>query len=747
MRGDPITQLLAILALFPKKHSSPARFFPVVLAHLRDLYPSSDPVLLLYPRLGQRSRRRFHPSGTSHRGKPANRLDPGRGDFAAGAPIVRQDILYLPLPPSAQPQGFLALRLPPPEPQILGLLTVLTQLLAGALPRQEAHQDIAEQPLLRDFDRSLAEATDTDELLAATAQLLLRYGKGFCVVTRRLHDSTLLSPPKIHSAAAATDFQPQCLALEGRFALAVISSAKARTRQLKPAPSRRGQSWSQVVIPLVRDQETYGCLTLFSFLSPDFSRFRLRQQLNRIGGKLAEGIERLTLASRFDSLTRDYASRSAESSTLFRISRALHVIPRMNELIHFILAAATARDGGGFDRSMVFLANKKSDMLQGMLGLTRETGELTLPPALGSQAWEKPLLGVEVQTLQRQAPFCRAVMKQRLALAGNTPVARAFLRNRIVLVSPPGGEDPDTLALTGELALGPYACAPLAGGNRVLGVLVVAYTQTLPDIPADRLRFLEIFSNLAGAALENALLVRQLENAYHDLQEAQDRLLHGERLALLGEMAATVAHELKTPLISIGGFAQRLARGAQSPEQREYATIIVREIERMEGLLTGVLSFSKKHLLCFGLCDLNQLIEKAVQLEEHSCSESGIVINRHLAPDLPPIHGDANKLTQVLLNFLSNARQAMPGGGILSLRSRSGIFVGKKCVTVEVEDSGGGIPPHLLSQIFNPFFSTKEEGTGLGLTISAKIVEQHRGEIEVFNRGEGAVFIVHLPLE
>lgn len=747
MRGDPITQLHDILALFPANHASPARFFPVVLAHLRDLFPASDPVLLLYPRRNHRSRQHYYPPGAPHPETQPDRLGPEYGDFAAGSPLVHQDTLYLPVPPSEKPQGFLALCIPPPEPQTLILLNTLTQLLAGELRRQEALAITTEQRLLSALDRTLAKATDIDELLAAAAQLLLRYHKGFCVVTRRLHDSTLLSPPQVYSAAATTDFQAQCLALEQRLALAVVSTAKGSARQLEPAPSRRGQSWLQVVFPLVRDKETYGCLTLFSRLTPDSSPLLLRQQLSRISSTLAEGLERLTLASRLGALTHDYASRSEESSTLFRISRALHVIPRMNELIHFILAAATSSDGGGFDRAMVFLANKKSDMLQGMLGLTRETGELTLPPALGSQAWEKPRLSIEVQTQQRQAPFCRAVMKQRLALESDNPIARAFLRNRIVLVSYPGGESADALVLADELALGPYACAPLAGGNRVLGVLVVANTRTQTDIPADRLRFLEIFSNLAGAALENALLVRQLENAYQDLQAAQDRLLHGERLALLGEMAATVAHELKTPLVSIGGFAHRLARGVQSPEQREYAGIIVREIERMEGLLKGVLTFSKKHLLCFGLCDLNQLIEKAVQLEELPCSESGIVIKCHLAPDLPPIHGDADKLTQVLLNFLSNARQAMPTGGILSIRSRSGLLVGKKCVTIEVEDSGGGIPPHLLSQLFNPFFSTKEEGTGLGLAISAKIVEQHRGEIEVFNRGQGAVFIVHLPLE
>lgn len=748
MKDDPSTQLPSVYSHFTSGHKRGPQLFLAVLASLHDIFPASAPTLVIYAIRGQRTAQRLHFPGKQSFCPETLESAPRHSDFIDCEPLSHHGVLYCPFPASGKPEGYLSLRLTSPQPALLSGLKLVSHLISAELRSHEHQEQQTYHRLIADLDLTLASSPDIDQLLSLAAHLLLRHGIGFCVVIRRLHDGTIFSPPIAYCAPKATSTERLCLQLEQRLALAAATSRKPLTRKCNsPALFPGGQPSLQLAFPLVRGQETYGCLTLFISSSDPLSRPRLLPQLTFICNKLSGELERLTLRSRLSSLSLDYNRRQEESSTLFRISRALHAIPRMNELMHFILSAATSRDGGGFERSMVFLANEKSDTLQGMLGLTRETAELSLPPELGMQAWENPLLGLDVQTRQRQAPFCRAVMKQRLALDGNTPLARAFLRNRIVLVSRPGLESPEAVNLSNELALGPYACAPLVGGSRVLGVLVVDNPLTRTDIPTDHLRFLEIFTSLAGAALENAILVRQLESACHNLQDAQDRLLHGERLALLGEMAASVAHELKTPLVSIGGFARRLSHGPSSSEQRDYASIIVREVERMESLLSGVLTFSKKHLLCFSSCDLNCLIEKALQLEKPILAENAIIVDCQLSPDLPQIPADENKLTQVFLNLFANARQAMPNGGTLSIRSRSGLFKGKRGVTIEVEDSGGGIPQQLAPQIFNPFFSTKEEGTGLGLAITAQIIEQHRGEIEVFNRAQGAVFVVHLPRE
>jgi signal transduction histidine kinase len=279
-----------------------------------------------------------------------------------------------------------------------------------------------------------------------------------------------------------------------------------------------------------------------------------------------------------------------------------------------------------------------------------------------------------------------------------------------------------------------------------LGVLVVDNPESREEIAPDRLRFLEIFVNLAGAAMENSMLLNRLETAHQNLRETQERLIQGEKMAVLGEMAASVAHELRNPLVAIGGFAQRLNRIATGAREKEYAAIVAREVQRMETMLANILDFSRKEMLCFTECHIPRVIEEALALEYDTMLRGSVELVTEIAESLPTIQGDEQKLRQVMINLIANARQAMSAGGVLTLRAYRTTLRGDEAVTVEVEDTGGGIPADILRNIFNPFFTTKEGGTGLGLPISHRIVEQHRGRIEVQNRAKGAVFILRLPV-
>jgi hypothetical protein len=140
------------------------------------------------------------------------------------------------------------------------------------------------------------------------------------------------------------------------------------------------------------------------------------------------------------------------------------------------------------------------------------------------------------------------------------------------------------------------------------------------------------------------------------------------------------------------------------------------------------------------------VIEEALALEYDALLRGSVRLVTEIAESLPAIQGDEQKLRQVMINLIANARQAMPAGGVLTVRAYRTSLRGDEAVTVEVEDTGGGIPADILRNIFNPFFTTKEGGTGLGLPISHRIVEQHRGRIEVKNRAKGAVFILRLPV-
>ena len=235
--------------------------------------------------------------------------------------------------------------------------------------------------------------------------------------------------------------------------------------------------------------------------------------------------------------------------------------------------------------------------------------------------------------------------------------------------------------------------------------------------------------------------------AHANLQDIQEQLIHGEKMAVLGEMAAQVAHELRNPLVSIGGFARRLDKLELSDlRANEYAGIIAREVRRMEEMLGNILAFSKKQLVSLGDCNLKAVLQEVFDLEHEHCQRQNIEIVIDLNLVLPNIVGDYRQLRQVFLNLLINARQVMSDGGVLTVRAWVASLRGDKAVVVEVEDTGGGITPEVMRNIFNPFFSTFAKGTGLGLSISHRIIEHHHGEIEVINGERGARFIVTLPV-
>jgi signal transduction histidine kinase len=437
-----------------------------------------------------------------------------------------------------------------------------------------------------------------------------------------------------------------------------------------------------------------------------------------------------------------------EFSTLYRSAQALHSTLRLDALSHLVLSMAAAPEGGDFRRAMLFTVNLRARVLQGMLGIDQGSATLVLPTDPVSGMWGEPHLDATVRAAQRQSAFNQAVHKLRLDLrAEDSALAQACLERRLVIVEEATAEPPGGRRLAEELALVRYACAPLQGGKEPFGVLVVDLDGDDQSSTPERLRFLDLFARQATAALENARLLHRLEGAHRELREVQEQLIQGEKLAVLGEMSAQLAHELRNPLVSIGGFAQRLNKLELGNDRAaEYAAIIAREVRRLEEMLSNILTYTKQQPLCWEECDLNALLAEALELEAAVRQDAGIELVLEVVAPLPQLLVDPRQLRQVLLNLLANARQAMPKGGTLSVRAEPCSLRGAEGVAIEVEDTGGGIPADIMRNIFNPFFSTRPKGTGIGLSLSHRIITQHQGEIEVVNGAAGARFIVRLPL-
>ncbi len=253
-----------------------------------------------------------------------------------------------------------------------------------------------------------------------------------------------------------------------------------------------------------------------------------------------------------------------------------------------------------------------------------------------------------------------------------------------------------------------------------------------------------------GRSLGSILLLHDLTRR----KELEEDLKRSDLLATLGTLAVGLAHEIKNPLGGIKGAAQLLRRSlAQDSSLVEYADIMIREVNRVNLLIEQLLDLSRPAKLNLVPLNIHELLEDILLLERQPMEERKVGVRKYFDPSLPPIRGDRAQLTQVFLNLVKNALEAMDGQGCLTIITRieTDFHIREhgrergKFIWVDIEDDGVGIKKENLSHIFSPFFTTKNNGTGLGLAICHRIIKEHGGLIRVESReGNGATFRVSL---
>jgi two-component system NtrC family sensor kinase len=229
-----------------------------------------------------------------------------------------------------------------------------------------------------------------------------------------------------------------------------------------------------------------------------------------------------------------------------------------------------------------------------------------------------------------------------------------------------------------------------------------------------------------------------------DRAELEQRLVQADKLSSIGLLAAGVAHEVNTPLAVISTYAQMLAKQVANDDQKSILLDkIAKQTFRASEIVNSLLNFSRTSTTLFGDVDLNKVVRETMSLLEHQILKVGVEVKLDLAGGLPPVHGNAGKLQQVFLNLFLNARDAMDGGGVLSVRT----WAEESGARVDVSDTGHGISPEHIQRIYDPFFTTKgsRKGTGMGLAVTYGIVQEHKGSIEVSSRQGGTRFHLRLP--
>jgi two-component system, NtrC family, sensor histidine kinase HydH len=237
----------------------------------------------------------------------------------------------------------------------------------------------------------------------------------------------------------------------------------------------------------------------------------------------------------------------------------------------------------------------------------------------------------------------------------------------------------------------------------------------------------------------------ELSRVYRELQDNLEHVKRAARMSALGHLSAGLAHEIRNPLAGIEGAATIVGQSRENPEQQqEFLGIIQEESRRLNHLVTHFLEFARPQPPALRPTDVRALLDSVVRLVSRTAPHAGITFKQEVDSDLPLLETDAEQLRQVVLNLVLNAIQAMPEGGCItvSANTESG------WVRIRVRDQGSGIPPEAVESIYDPFFTTKATGTGLGLPIAYQVVEQHGGELALEENSQyGACFTISLPIE
>ena len=283
---------------------------------------------------------------------------------------------------------------------------------------------------------------------------------------------------------------------------------------------------------------------------------------------------------------------------------------------------------------------------------------------------------------------------------------------------------------------------PLMWKEQLIGMINLSHKFTKDIYSREDIELLSTLANQTAIAIENARL-------YEDLKRSKSYIRRADRLASLGTLTAGLAHEIRNPLVAIKTFTHLLPERIDDQEFRDkFLQIASGEVDRISSLVTELLDFARTSDPKLEMENINIILDGMILLVSTEANKKQINVNKTYDSNLPFVQIDREQMKQVFLNILLNAIEATPEKGKITVGTRAFLKPsGEPYVQIEFTDTGYGIPPDQIEEIFNPFFTTKTTGSGLGLSISNQIVQDHKGYIDVESQmGKGSSFFVNLPV-
>jgi signal transduction histidine kinase len=462
--------------------------------------------------------------------------------------------------------------------------------------------------------------------------------------------------------------------------------------------------------------------------------------------QLAQKRENLEIASR------ELKKNVEELSLLKSITDAIARSDSLEKGLRIMLTGATSGDAFGFNRAAVFLVNEDSGYLEGKCAIgplnKEEAGSIW--NEVSDIPMDQLLAGILNKSESVPCVLESLIESTKIPLKDyDNPFIQSMREgvSRIIDIQDIWYSRLDWSFWPSASKL---AVVPLISEGRPLGLVIADNAITQKTITLEMVDALKALANACAPGLENAILrqqllaqLRELKRVHELLRSNQAYLVQNERLVEIGMLATKVAHELKIPLVTIGGYARRIkSTMGTSKFNKEMVDVIIAEVDRLLNINSEILEFSRRSRLNIRECDLNAVVTDSFNLFKDRFKSSGIRAEKKLQSSKLMVRGDPERLKQVVLNLIENSLEAMTHGGRLIVRTmRQNDYA-----ALEIEDTGVGMDKESMDNLFKLFYTTKEKGSGLGLPVSKKIVDDHGGTINVQSiPGSGTIFSVHLP--
>lgn len=436
---------------------------------------------------------------------------------------------------------------------------------------------------------------------------------------------------------------------------------------------------------------------------------------------------------------------------LRQLGSALEANLEKNRLLYMVLSMVTAGHALGFNRAFIFLVDEDERTLRGAmaLGPTSREEAFRIWAELSSrqESLQDFLQAVDRAVQPEEIPISHLILNLQYDMYRSEElIARVARTGEAMLVEDATNHPEVSKEFRGRFQSEQFALIPMMAKGRCTGVLMADNHYNRRPMTRADMDLLQMFAQQAALAISNAATFERLRDTIAELNSTRQQLVQNERLASIGKTAAFVAHEIRNPLVTMGGFARSLKKRPGDRARVDEGTgIIIQEIERLEGMLKGVMDFARPSTPVFTTEDLNSLVTASLGHTTAIVANSRIEMEHELSPGLPPVRMDIQQMEQVLLNLVKNSTEAF-GDGPGHILIKTWADDNRSHVYLSVDDNAGGIPQEILDRIFDPFYTTKRYGSGLGLAICRGIVAGHDGILEVLNRpGQGVEMRIRLP--